>query len=63
MNVPANIDKYLSDKGITKTHVSKRSGIPKSRMSALTTGSGKMLLDEYLAICKALDVKPTQFLN
>lgn len=62
MNVSEDIDKYLLEKGISKTHVSKRSGITKSRISALTNGKGKMLLEEYLAICKALDVKPTQFL-
>ena len=61
--VPENIAKYLTDRGISKSHVSNRSGIPKPRMSALTTGKGKMTLAEYLAICKALDVKPTQFLG
>ena len=61
--VPENIARYLSDRGISKTHVANRSGIPKPRISALTTGKGKMTLVEYLAICKALEVKPTQFLS
>lgn len=61
--VPENIANYLKDNGISKSHVAIRSGIPKPRISALTLGKGKMTLAEYLAICKALNVKTTQFLG
>lgn len=63
MSVSENINNYLADKGISKTHVANRSGIPRSRFTLLTTGKTRMFLSEYLAICKALDVKVTKFID
>jgi DNA-binding Xre family transcriptional regulator len=63
MNVPENINDYLHDKGISKSHVARRTGIPNARFSMLTNGKTKMTLDEYIAICDALGVKVTEFIK
>lgn len=63
MNVYENINNYLHTNGITKAHVATRSGIKKPRFSNITTGVSGMTLNEYLAICKALGVKVTQFID
>lgn len=63
MNVGDAITTYLHDNGISKAHVATRAGISRSRMTDITKNHKVMSLPEYLAICNALKVKVTEFLN
>ena len=54
------IKNYLKEKGITQAHISKVTGINKMKINSILSSKQKMLLEDYLKICKVLDV-PVDF--
>lgn len=54
---------YLRDSGITQTFLSKKSGIPLSKLNLALHGKRRLPLPEYEAICWALDVSTDKFLT
>jgi len=54
------IREYLRENGIKQTFVCKKTGISEAKMSAILRERQKMTVEEYVEICRALDV-PLQF--
>ena len=63
MSVQQNVAEYLHDKGIKKTFLSKKTGINQSRLSRILNGGLELKADELKAICHALDVSPSVFID
>lgn len=53
---------YIQSSGISQAFVSKRAGIPISKLNLALHGKRKLQMNEYEAICFALDVNPDKFL-
>jgi len=61
MSITENVRKYIRErKFINITKLGERAGIDRNRMHYLMT-SGEMNADEFLNICKALEVVPETF--
>lgn len=56
-----NIEKYLKENGITKNHISQKTGISNSTLTAIFQGKRKLLATEYADICKALNLNLDTF--
>lgn len=52
-----NIKKYIHERGIKQAHIVRATGIPKTKLSYLLNGKQKMAVDDYIRICRALNVK------
>ena len=57
------IIKYLEDKGIKQSFLSYKTGLSTGAISAILRGKQKLLIDDYIAICKALDVSLQFFID
>jgi transcriptional regulator with XRE-family HTH domain len=55
---------YRESKGVTITHIAKKSGKTTQRISALETGGIRLTVDEFEELCvKGYDVDPAIFFN
>ncbi len=50
------IKKYLVEKGITQSFVSKKTGIKQTSLNAALNGNRNLTATEYFEICKALEL-------
>ena len=51
----------IKEKGITQTHIAKKSGIPDftaQKLSFSLTGRRKIQADEFIAVCRVIGVNP-----
>ena len=55
------INEYILKNGITKTHVSKITGISKEAMTNTLNGKRVLKADEFISICKALNLDLKDF--
>lgn len=63
MCVGKKIKAYLAENGITQTLVSRKTGIPLSKLNLLLNGNRRLGFEEYELICGALAVGTDKFLN
>ena len=63
MDTPKRIRKYMRETGRTQTYLSRCTGLSPSAISQTLGGKRRLRVDEYSAICKALDVEPGFFLK
>ncbi|WP_305150981.1 helix-turn-helix transcriptional regulator [uncultured Dubosiella sp.] len=57
----AELKKYLEDNGIKQKYVAKRAGMTEEKLSKILSGKRKCDVNEFLAICSALNKKPDDF--
>lgn len=57
------IKEYIESKGITQTFLSKRAGIPLTKLNQTLNGNRRLPLDEFERICWALEVPTDTFLE
>lgn len=57
-----NIRKYIDEKGFVQATVAKNAGMTKMALSESLRGNRRLTADEYLSICKALNV-PADFFD
>lgn len=50
------IKSYLDESGIKYSHLAKQVKMPINQLSAMLNGKRKMSADEYISICKSLDL-------
>ena len=62
MNISAKIKAYIKTTGRTQAYLCKQTNLSQTAMSLTLGGKRRLRLDEYCAICKALEVKPDFFL-
>lgn len=47
---------YAADKGIKQTYIAQKTGIPVDTISKIFNGKRRILADEFIQICKALEI-------
>lgn len=61
------LEKVLTEtrdaKGLTQVAVAKRLGKPQSFVSKYETGERKLTVGHFLAVCEALDIKPSKIID
>lgn len=57
------IKKYINSRGITQSYIAKKAGISVSVFSAMLNNKRKITIEEYVTICKALDVNASYFFD
>jgi len=62
METAARIRKYMRETGRSQTYLCRRTGLSPSAISLTLGGKRRLRLDEYCAICGALEVEPGFFL-
>lgn len=63
MSLSENIDRYLECNGIMKKFVAEKTGMTQSAVTQSLSGKRKLTADEYISICRALDVPLETFLT
>lgn len=62
MSVGEHIHKYLDETGRTQAWLSKKTGIPKTKLNLSLNGKRKLTFEEYATICGALEVNTDKFI-
>lgn len=47
---------YATEKGVKQTYISQKTGIPVDTISRIFNGKRKILADEFIQICSALEI-------
>lgn len=63
MKVYKEIKRYLDDSGISQTFVAEKAGINLVALNMSLNGNRRLTADEYISICKALNLEPNFFSN
>ena len=63
METGVKIKRYLDERGISQSFLSKKSCIPAPKLNLALNGNRKLTFAEYEAICYALDVGVDTFLE
>lgn len=50
------LSELIDEKGVTLTHISRKSGLSVDLLSKSINGTRKISADEFIKICKALEV-------
>ncbi len=61
MNIINKLNEYIDEKGIKTAYISQQTGLTKETISDILKGNRRMLADEFLLICTALDIDPNIF--
>jgi len=57
------VREYIVGKNLSQKIIAENMKTSESRVSLMLTGKRRMTVDDYLAICKAIAVSPSKFLN
>ncbi len=63
MNYQAAIGVYIRQQGLMKSAVAERAGITLPRFSQILNSKTPLKMDEFLSVCNALNVKPSEFIK
>ena len=63
MRLAENINTYLTEQGIKKKYVAEKSDISENALNLALNGKRRLLADEYIRICKTLDVPFDRFVT
>lgn len=61
MNINEQINEYIESKGIKQVHVAQITGLSPNTVSKILNGNRRILADEFLTICTALNIDPNVF--
>ncbi len=62
-NVTNEVAKYIKEKGIRVSAISKQTGLSKDVLYNSLSGNRKLRVDEFLVICKFLETQPEYFFS
>lgn len=63
MNIVDKLNGYINQNGIKNTYISQKTGLTIETISEILNGDRRILADEFLLICTALDIDPNIFRN
>ncbi|MBQ4397607.1 MAG: helix-turn-helix transcriptional regulator [Clostridia bacterium] len=63
MYINQMLNDYVVANGIKQIYISKKTGIDTNTISLILTGKRRILADEFLLICIALNLDPNYFRN
>lgn len=62
-DIRVTIRHYILTRGLKFRHVSEKAGIGENRFYGLMTSNATLAFNEYIDICKALEIEPQFFLT
>ena len=63
MAVEQKLSEYIESKGIKKQFIAERSGVDYQVLCRCLSEKQPLKANEFLAVCKVLEVNPESFLN
>lgn len=63
MEVGEKIKRYIEEKGISQTYISRKTGIALPKLNLALNGNRRLTFPEYEVICWALEVNTDKFLQ
>lgn len=63
MSINEHLNAIISEKGIKQVYIAQKTGITTDNISKILKGNRRILADEFLKICTALDIDPNIFRN
>lgn len=60
-SINSQLNKYVADNGIKQVYIAQKTGLTADTVSKILNGSRRILADEFLLICTALDIDPNMF--
>ena len=63
MAVEQKLSEYIESKGVTKQFIAEKSGIDYQTLCRCLNEKQPLKANEFLAVCRVLEVNPEDFLN
>lgn len=63
MDIQERVAQYVRSNGIMQQHIAEKTGISKVKISQMFNGKRKMMADEFVSICDAINKEPNDFIN
>lgn len=63
MEVGEKIKRYIEEKGISQTYISRKTGIALPKLNLALNGNRRLTFPEYEVICWVLEVNTDKFLQ
>lgn len=63
MSINERLNVYVAENGIKQVYIAQKTGLTPDTVSKMLNGSRKILADEFLLICNALNIDPNIFRN
>ena len=63
MNVVEKLNAYVNENDINQIYIAEKTGFSENTISDMLNGNRRILADEFLMICIALDIDPNIFRN
>ncbi|MBE6904336.1 MAG: helix-turn-helix transcriptional regulator [Ruminococcaceae bacterium] len=63
MKIKEQLNTYISENGIKQIYIAQKTGLTADTVSKMLNGSRRILADEFLLICNALNIDPNIFRN
>lgn len=61
MSINDQLNKYVSDNGIKQAYIVRKTGLSTDTVSKILNGNRRILANEFLKICTALEINPNIF--
>lgn len=61
MNINERLNEYVTTNGIKQIHLAHKTGLSADTISKILNNNRRILANEFLLICNALNVDPTIF--
>ena len=61
MSINRKLRDLINQNGIKQSHIAQKTGISADTISKILNGDRRILADEFLTICEALEIDPNFF--
>lgn len=61
MSINERLSVYVSENGIKQVYIAQKTGLTPDTISKMLNGNRRILADEFLLICNALNIDPNIF--
>lgn len=61
MSINKHLNEYVTKNGIKQVYIAQKTGLTADTVSKILNGNRRILADEFLLICMALDIDPNIF--
>lgn len=61
MSINKRLNEYVVENGIKQVYIAQKTGLTADTVSKMLKGNRRILADEFLLICTALDIDPNIF--
>lgn len=63
MNLAKKLNDYVNENDIKQIYIAQKTGLAEDTVSQMLNGNRRILADEFLLICTALNIDPNIFRN